>query len=731
MKMIYLFLFFVLLLPFTSAKIELESQHTGYRVLSQTGAEKELYTTTISNNLICTQPKLVSDSKTIKQKVCEDVKYNPVKGCQKEKQVDVVYSYPKELNTRDEKGTILLTNQLFNKGQCIQINSPNLYRFLKIGESSIILTGDNKYNSVDKNVTQETKYAHLNITTDAPYNSLIGYWNFDADNTTTVFDWSDSGHDGTKQGGYQTGTTGGVYKYYGDFNGINSKVTFTENDLPVGGTARSFSAWIRTSTTSMFSPVFFSYGTQGGTQAIYFGVANQSVTECDLYNPPYTGNYSLWLGTDGSGTNICGTSKINDDKWHHVVAVYNNNTGFSNNWTLWVDTIMEKTFFQTTNTVSSSTGVIGMAINDVETFNGFIDEMMVFNISLNSSQITQIYQNKSQRFRNTGEMVFSNLNFGNNDTVNITIAQCQMTMDTNLTISINTQDERGLDKNTCNIKNYPISGNRTSANLTIRLIANKTLNNFYSPIVFGNITLLDWQQYSDVAPVVTLKSPATGNITGNTTVFLAGNFTDDWQLVNATLYLWNATHTIINQTVYNISGTANTSNVSVVLPYAGLFRWNYLAGDNASLYSFASSNFTINYTIPIDQKPLVTLKSPANQNVSGDTSNSFAGNFTDDYGLINATLYVWNSAHTVTNEVTVSVTGLANTTNQTVSIPVGGSYKWNYLVTDNSSQVAFASSNFTINITFAETNLTCTSITTSTVKRAVPYVKLCNSLSFA
>ncbi len=73
------------------------------------------------------------------------------------------------------------------------------------------------------NITAETNFTHLNISTSAPYDSLVGYWNFDGDkeNTllTTHYDWSKYNNDGTGVGNVTVNNTNCIYGDCANFDG--------------------------------------------------------------------------------------------------------------------------------------------------------------------------------------------------------------------------------------------------------------------------------------------------------------------------------------------------------------------------------------------------------------------------------------------------------------------------------------------------------------------------------
>src|SRR3989344_4289065 len=58
----------------------------------------------------------------------------------------------------------------------------------------VVINGTSSYSSIDSNITQRSNgtvaFARLNISTTAPYDSLVGYWSFDRDSSTVAYDYS-------------------------------------------------------------------------------------------------------------------------------------------------------------------------------------------------------------------------------------------------------------------------------------------------------------------------------------------------------------------------------------------------------------------------------------------------------------------------------------------------------------------------------------------------------------
>ena len=71
--------------------------------------------------------------------------------------------------------------------------------------TGVVINGTSSYSSTDTNITQKNNgtiaFARLNVSSTAPYDSLVGYWSFDFDNSTKAFDWSGNNNDGMYNGG--------------------------------------------------------------------------------------------------------------------------------------------------------------------------------------------------------------------------------------------------------------------------------------------------------------------------------------------------------------------------------------------------------------------------------------------------------------------------------------------------------------------------------------------------
>jgi len=195
------------------------------------------------------------------------------------------------------------------------------------------------------------------------------------------------------------------------------------------------------------------------------------------------------------------------------------------------------------------------------------------------------------------------------------------------------------------------------------------------------------------SPSVSLNAPANNTLTSLSTQSFNATFADNLNLSNATLYIWNSTSGVVNNTNRTLTGTAASLNITVTLPYSDRFYWNYIVSDTVGNFASNHTNFTIVYDAVT---PGVTLVAPANGSQSLINNVTFNATFTDNFALRNATLFIWNSSLAVINQTGRTINGTANGVNITVTLPYQGTFYWNYFAVDNATNSAMNSSNFTL-----------------------------------
>lgn len=189
--------------------------------------------------------------------------------------------------------------------------------------------------------------------------------------------------------------------------------------------------------------------------------------------------------------------------------------------------------------------------------------------------------------------------------------------------------------------------NITIVNITLptslKFISNtNNTNNINSPVTSNNSISLIWQNDS-------------GLVTNKTT-------SEFW---------FNATASLIGS--YNIIVTLTNSTTTKI------------------------SNLAI--TITEATKPAVTIVYPLGTTIVTSSTVQFNSNFTDNYALGSATLYVWETASSTPYTTSATVAGTSNTSNLTYSPTMGdkqqNQFIWNYYVCDSSNNCNFAIANKT------------------------------------
>ena len=115
---------------------------------------------------------------------------------------------------------------------------------------------------------------------------------------------------------------------------------------------------------------------------------------------------------------------------------------------------------------------------------------------------------------------------------------------------------------------------------------------------------------------------------------------------------------------------------------------------------------------PADNAPVSYLISPVDDvNYTKNTVVTFTCNATDDNGLVNVTLYVWNSDTSLNHTNYSALTGVSNSTAFTYNFTADDLYDWNCLAYDDNSAGDWASANWTVNISTAVATSTTFSVT--------------------
>ena len=452
------------------------------------------------------------------------------------------------------------------------------------------------------NVTAETgksNFTHLtinNLSTNAPYDSLVGYWNFDGDleNTalTTHYDFSRYNNDGTGVGDVTVNTTNCIYDDCARFDGAEDFID--NNNVNLANKNYTVMAWINMKNNLAWNGIL-SNPTWG---RFIFKINDSAVF---LYHrSPNTGG-------------VIGTSTFNNNQWYHIVGVFNNKTG--------MEAYSNGVSIGSVSTASSSGNLAGVHVIGVSNntlsggsvyFNGTLDEIMVFNISLTSAQILAIYNNQSARFYSTGTQDVPNINIstlGTENRVNITLYDCDALFNSNLSGQIGIADGSGaynyngsiVNFSSCIANNLTIEGNPNNVSLRITFLAGNSTNPFYSPLVIGNITLDSW--YEAPAGGDTIYPDFSEYYDDNATLLDTGtgHFNVTVKNTNGTVILH-----INNTDIYATNLSADYYNVSYAFSSAGTYQYNWTAYGNGTSHNLNTSAERY-YTVNLSQAPQITF----------------------------------------------------------------------------------------------------------------------------
>ncbi|HSW54358.1 MAG TPA: LamG-like jellyroll fold domain-containing protein [Ignavibacteriaceae bacterium] len=151
------------------------------------------------------------------------------------------------------------------------------------------------------------------------------------------------------------------------------------NNLPVGNSPRTFSAWINTGFYNQYGSNIFHYGTQEAAPT------NMHFLITDV----------LGLGNGYGFGVVYGNQNVVDGIWHFVAGVYEGGTERITK--LYVDGKLDAsgTISTEPNTTLGTNWRIGRFMAGSANFQGFLDEVRVYNAALTQQEIWDLYQSST------------------------------------------------------------------------------------------------------------------------------------------------------------------------------------------------------------------------------------------------------------------------------------------------------------------------------------------------
>jgi len=166
------------------------------------------------------------------------------------------------------------------------------------------------------------------------------------------------------------------------FDGNNDYLNVNHNDsLILGMSVVTISAWAKP-LTSGYGMILLKYGSSTGYA--YYGGCGSGVEQ------------ALFI----DGTRVDSNTYLTQNAWNHVVVVYNQTHAI-----FYLNGVFDGSPALAKGNVDYTTADLRIGINEAgtEPFNGLIDEVMVFNRTLSSTEILALYNSKVNKF-NTSAM---------------------------------------------------------------------------------------------------------------------------------------------------------------------------------------------------------------------------------------------------------------------------------------------------------------------------------------
>jgi len=333
----------------------------------------------------------------------------------------------------------------------------------------------------------------------------------------------------------------------------------------------------------------------GGLRFLVSSQVASTFMDCQFYNQSST------LGT--AETSVVNT---NDFNWHFLVCQYNNSQ-----IQFYIDGVLRATSTSISGNLSNGTKTlnIGSRNGGSGSINSSIEDVSIWNKSLSQSEISLLY---SRGRANWNFLAWQNISY---PSPNVFVLN---TTDTNLIPEIN--------------------------------MSSDPTYNFYTPLVYLPINVTTY--FKQI--IVNLDTPANATYTPRN-ISYTSDYNSDFPLVNATLYLWNSTGSLIATNTSNVSGVSNSSNLTVNFANTDTYYWNYLVCDVLQC-SYNATNFTVYYD---PTNPVILYQPPTLASGTSQSRNFVEVNVTAQHALLNnITLNFYNASGSLLQTNTVGTSPL-------------------------------------------------------------------------
>ena len=364
--------------------------------------------------------------------ICLDAKFESINTEKNVSKAKRVYTPPVTLNylqnaeeksvDRELKKRRSNTGKNFESGDsylyCVSAN-PKTDFYFKFGDNTIEIIQSTTI-STDlflTNVTDEPIFTHLNISR----SDVLLYMSFDKDNLTHTIDLSNNNFDGTNEGDAKNNAVGIIGKAI-SLDGSGDRINLGDVADNTGDNF-TISAWIKTRDFSADGMVVAKKDDAGAGYYMFI---------------TFTGEFNARFDDSLMFVDATATTFVNDDAWHHLVAVRS-----GDELEVYVDTVQEGSGMGSGigSTANTANLLIGKSDHSMDySFNGLIDQVIIFNTTLTSAEITELYNNQSVNiFATTGTQHYLSFNesgLTDENQVNITTQGYERLLGTDISIAV-------------------------------------------------------------------------------------------------------------------------------------------------------------------------------------------------------------------------------------------------------------------------------------------------------
>ncbi len=199
---------------------------------------------------------------------------------------------------------------------------------------------------------------------------------------------------------------------------------------------------------------------------------------------------------------------------------------------------------------------------------------------------------------------------------------------------------------------------------------------------------------TNTPPTVNLTSPVNNYNTSQTSISFNCTSTDNTNLTNISFYT-NTTGSWLLNATGNVTGTSNSTNITISALTVGTYKWGCLAYDQNSEGNWSSSNYTLTVETTA---PTVTLIRPTNNTKNTSNRNiKFFYNVTDGLNIDNCSLIINNSVNQTNSSINKSIANLTF-----IQSLANADYNWSVNCSDNAGNIG-ASTTYNITVDVDQT----------------------------